>query len=124
MVRRKSTRGIFRCLHVRMWVDEKYRALSAAQPNGQTLWVYLLSGDQTGIVPGLFKAGQASLAEALGWPLDAFAHAYAQVERQGMARADWKARLVFIPNAIKYNPPGSLNVVRKWATAIRDLPEC
>jgi hypothetical protein len=121
---RKAKGGIYRRLHVRMWGDEKFRALSSAPPNAQTLWVYLLTGDQTGIIPGVFKAGQASLAEALGWQLDAFGEAYAEVERQGMVHADWKARVVFIPNAIKYNPPGSPNVVRAWANAIRDLPEC
>lgn len=121
---RRTRGGVYRSVHIRVWLDEKFQKLSAAQPNAQTLWFYLLFGDQTGIVPGLFKAGEASLAEALGWSLQDMRDVYAQITSLGMVRADWKARLVFVPKAVEYNPPVSLNVVRSWANAIRDLPEC
>jgi hypothetical protein len=122
--RPKARGGVYRSVHIRVWLDEKFQKLTAAQPNAQTLWFYLLFGDQTGIVPGLFKAGEGSLAEALGWPLQAMRDAYSEVMSLGMVRADWKARLVFVPKAVEYNPPASLNVVKSWANAIRDLPEC
>jgi hypothetical protein len=122
--RPKSRGGVYRAVHIRVWLDEKFQKLKAAQPNAQTLWFYLLFGDQTGIVPGLFKAGEASLAEALGWPLQGMRDACAEIMSLGMVRADWKARLVFVPKAVEYNPPASLNVVISWANAIRDLPEC
>jgi len=122
--RPKARGGVYRSVHIRVWLDEKFKKLTAAQPNAQTLWFYLLFGDQTGIVPGLFKAGEASLAEALAWPLEAMREAYSEVMSLGMVRADWKARLVFVPKAVEYNPPASLNVVKSWANAIRDLPEC
>lgn len=41
-----------------------------------------------------------------------------------MARADFKARLVWLPNAIKHNRPESPNVVRSWGAEFDLLPEC
>ena len=39
-------------MRIRVWLDEKFRKLSAAQPNAQTLWFYLLFRYQTGIDTG------------------------------------------------------------------------
>jgi hypothetical protein len=41
-----------------------------------------------------------------------------------MAKADFKARLVWLPNAIRYNRPESPNVVRSWGAEFDLLPEC
>jgi hypothetical protein len=41
-----------------------------------------------------------------------------------MAKADWPARLIFLPNSIKHNLPESPNVLRAWANAFNELPEC
>src|SRR4051812_43704971 len=41
-----------------------YMSLSKPQPNGQTLWVYLLTGAHPTAVPGLSTVGAAALAEA------------------------------------------------------------
>jgi hypothetical protein len=41
-----------------------------------------------------------------------------------MALADWTARVVWIPNAIRYNPPASPNVVKSWRATIAEIPEC
>jgi hypothetical protein len=116
--------GRYRTIDVRMWGDAKFRSLSAPDPNGQTLWVFLLTGEHTSIVPGLFRAGELSLAEALGWSPQAFRKAFQEVFAKGMAKADWKARLVFLPNAVHYNPPQSPNVVKAWRAAFDELPEC
>lgn len=43
---------------------------------------------------------------------------------QGLAQADFDARVVFIPNVIKYNKPQSPNVVRSWAAHWDEIPEC
>ncbi len=116
--------SIYRNVSIRMYGDAKFRALSKPAPNAQSLFVYLLTGDHTGPIPGLFKAGEASLAEALDWPLEAFRHAFAEVSAMAMAKADWRARLVWLPKAIFHNPPQSLNVVKAWRKAFDELPEC
>jgi len=107
-----------------MWNDEKFRRLSAPPPNGQTLWQRLLTGPELGPVPGLFQAWEAGLAQALGWPLEAFQEAFWEVSREGLAKADWEAGLVWVPRAVKHNEPQSPNVVRGWAKEWKELPEC
>lgn len=114
----------YRKIEVRTWSDEKFRALSAAPPSGQGLWFFLLTGPHTGPIPGLFRAGRAGMAEELGWNLEGFDKAFAEVSQQGMAKADFKARLVWLPNAIKHNKPESPNVVRSWRAEFDLLPEC
>jgi hypothetical protein len=107
-----------------MYADSSYRALSKPQPNGQSLWVYLLTGPHTTSIPGLSTAGEAAMAEALGWPLEGFRYAFGEVLAKGMAKADWEARVVWVPKAVKYNPPESINVVKSWAKAWEEIPDC
>mgnify|MGYP001159382340 CR=1 FL=1 len=114
----------YRKIDVRIWSDAKFCSLSAAQPNAQTLWLYLLTNPETTSIPGLFRSGEMMMAEALGWSLEGFREAFREASSKGLVKADWKARLVWIPNAIKHNPPESPNVVRGWRTAWDELPEC
>src|ERR1019366_10362236 len=83
-------RKIDLCIHA----DEKYRRLTPPNPCGQTLWWQLIAGEQTGVIPGLFKIGEAAFAEQLGWSVKAFQEAFREVFREGMVKADWKSRLV------------------------------
>lgn len=116
--------GRYRKIEVRTWSDEKFRALSPMPPSGQGLWFFLLTGPHTGPIPGLFRAGRAAMAEELGWSAEAFDEAFREVSDQGMAKADFVARLVWLPNAIKHNKPESPNVVKSWAPEFDLLPEC
>jgi hypothetical protein len=108
----------------RMWNDQHFRNLTAPPPCGQFLWVRLLSGPELANIPGLFSTTESHLAEALGWSLEGFREAFAEVLREGMAKADWKARLVWVPKAILHNLPGNPNVVKSWRTMWVELPEC
>ena len=47
-----------------------------------------------------------------------------EVLNQGLVKADFQARLIFIPNAMKYNKPQSPNVVKSWSAHWDELPEC
>lgn len=115
----------YRKIDVRMWhVDEKFRALSKPQPNAQSLWIYLVSGPMPWSIPGLYSIGEAALAEAMGWPLEGLRKAYQELFEKGMAKADWKYRVVWIPKAIKYNEPENPNVIKHWAKNFDEVPEC
>lgn len=114
----------YRKIEVRTWSDEKFRSLSAIAPSGQALWFFMLTGPHTGPIPGLFRAGRAAMAEELDWDVEAFDKAFGEVFQQGMAKADFKAKLVWLPNAIKHNKPESPNVVRGWRVELDLLPEC
>lgn len=114
----------YRKVEVRTWGDAKFRALSALPPCGQGLWLFLITGPHTGPIPGLFRAGRAAMAEELGWEVEDFDKAFAEALQQGMVEADFKARVVWIPNALKHNKPASPNVVKSWATEFDLIPEC
>lgn len=113
-----------RRVEIRMWDDEKFRRLSPLQPCGQGLWIYLLIGPHTGPVPGLFRAGRAAMAEELGWSLECFDKAFQEISSRGMAEADFDARLIWLPNAIKYNRPKNPHMVRAWRRQLESLSDC
>jgi hypothetical protein len=84
----------------------------------------LLFGTELGPIPGLFVAWEAGLAQALGWPVEGFRERFRELFREGMAKADWKAGVVWVPNGIKYNSPSNPNVVKGWRAAWDEIPEC
>src|SRR5436190_22384718 len=98
---RKSMR--YRMLDVRIWCDEKFRALSPLKPSAQALFIYLLTNPNTTSIPGLYRAGAAAMAEELGWSLRGFNRALKEIVEQDLVKVDLKARVIFIANAIKYN---------------------
>ena len=114
----------YRKVEVRTWGDAKFRQLSPIPPCGQGLWLFLITGPHTGPIPGLFRAGPASMAEELGWSKEGFDKAFDEAFRLGMVKADFKSRVVWVPNAIKHNKPESPNVVKSWGTEFDLIPEC
>lgn len=114
----------YRKISTRIWGDEKFCKLSKPKPNAQTLWFYLLTGPHTNVLPGLFTAGEAGLAEALKWPLGEFRRCFTELQDASMALADWEARVVWLPKAVHHNAPESPNVVKSWKTALDEIPEC
>src|SRR5690242_12790910 len=116
--------SLYRRISIRMWGDAKFCSLSSPQPNAQTLWMYLLTGEYTTAIPGVVRAGEAAMAEALGWSLKAFKEAFLEISTKGMAKADWRARLAFLPKALSHNPPQSPKVVVAWHRAFDELPDC
>lgn len=120
-----SPDDIYRKIYPKMWhAGSSFRKLSPLNPSGQALWIYLLCGDVTGSLPGVLTVGEKALAENLQWDLEAFRHAFGEVFREGLVKADWNARLVFIPNAIAHNKPASPNVLRSWGKSFNRLPNC
>jgi hypothetical protein len=122
----------YRKVSTRIWADDRFLQLSKSQPSAQTLFLYLITGPHSTSLPGLFVAGEAMLAEALGWDLKGFREAFAELSRVGsgdgheypLAVADWTARLVFLPRAIRHNPPENPNIVKGWKATWTELPEC
>lgn len=108
----------------RMWNDESFRALSSPQPNGQSLFQRLLTGPELTNIPGCIPAFDAGMARALRWDVEGFLKAFEELFAQGMAKADWEAGLIWVPNAIKHNEPDNPNIVLSWQTAWEELPDC
>lgn len=107
-----------------MWGDAKFRSLSRPAPNARDLWIFLLTGPHNTCVPGLFTLGEAAMAEAMEWPMPATRKCLKEIEDAGMVRLDRAARLVWLPNALKHNPPENPNVVAGWRHPWSELPEC
>lgn len=75
-------------------------------------------------IPGVIVVGELSLAEELNWPIAGLRKAFKEISDAGMAEADWKSKLVFLPNAIKYHVPESMNVITSWRDPWDEVPEC
>lgn len=114
----------YRKLDLRTWSDQKFRELTQLKPSGQALWLYLILGPCTTNIPGLFEASEVDMADRLNWSLEDFRKAFREASAKGMAKADWRARLVWLPQAPEYNRPESPNVVISWASTFDELPEC
>ena len=114
----------YRQVQISKRADERYRALSRPQPNAQTLWDYLLDCGHDRSIPGLLVIGLAAIAEELGWGLDGTRAAWAEIEALDMARADWAARVVWLPNAVRHRQPRNPSVLKGWARGWSEIPTC
>jgi len=88
------------------------------------MFLTALFGPQTTNIPGVQPVGRLGFAEMLDWELEDFDKAFQEVLNQGLVKADWKARLVFVPKAIQHNLPQSPNVVKSWALTWSRVPDC
>lgn len=114
----------YKKIEMRMYADSKFNSLSPLIPSGQALWIYLLTCPFNGNIPGIYMAGKAALAESLKWSVSAFDKAFGEVFAEGLARADWNARVIHIKNSVKHNPPASPNVIIGWKNEWESIPEC
>jgi hypothetical protein len=114
----------YRRVSMRMHNDERYQQLSRPKPNGQSLWCYLLHGPRTIVVPGLLPINLGLASDDMRWPPAGTRRAWHEIATLGMARADFDAPLIWLPNAPKHNAPASPNVVNAWRVAFDDLPSC
>lgn len=107
---------------------QRTRTLSRIPPCAQGLWLYLLTTPFLGVLPGLVTAGEAALAEDLGWPVEGFRAAFEELEASGRVRADWTARVVVLVGEVgrsfERRGPESPNVIRGWRSQWLELPQC
>ena len=121
-----KSEDIYRIILTRMWGDEKFNRLSSPPPSGKYLWIFLLTGPFSNRI-GLFRAGEMTLSEELGWDPKGFREAFGEVLLEGLVKVSSeysKDRLIFIPNFIKINPPQNPNVIKDWHREWNILPEC
>lgn len=126
----------YRRVETGTWNDAKFRELSRPEPNGQTLWMYLLCGQRTTIFPGLVAATLPVMADDLGWPLEhapkTIRTAWHEITALEMAEADFSAGVIVLPKALldshgeprETARPHSPNSFRGWSKAWADVPEC
>ena len=121
---RATVMGRFRKVEVKIWGDARFRELTPIAPSGQSLWLYLLLGPHTGVIPGLYRLGRAGLAEDLSWPLECLDACFDEIITRGMAVVDWSSKVVYLPNGLKHNAPQNPSQVVAWRKEFSLLPEC
>lgn len=120
----RNNKHRYRKIALKIWGDEKFSSLSSMPPSAQGLWLFLLAYPAQDAIPGVYRAGRASMAEQLDWSVDDFDRCFNEIAELGMAAADWSAKLVWLPNAARFNPPESPNVVIWWSKFWPEIPEC
>ncbi len=114
----------YRPIDAGLWGDEKFRRLTGPQPCAKYLWIYLLTGDHTDGLPGLYRLGEAALAEALEWPVEDLRRVLSELVEAGMVQVDLRARVIHLPNALKYQQPRNPDHMQGLAKAFGRIPEC
>ena len=115
--------SFYRQVDVHLHGDEKIRALTPEPPSGRGLFKHLLLCPELGPLPGVIRSGAAAMAEALEWPVESLREHFGELVREGLAQADWKARLIFVANGIRYNGPDNPNQVIGWTRHWNALPD-
>jgi hypothetical protein len=122
----------YRRVETRVWADAAFKSFSAAQPNAQTLWLYLLCGPRTTIFPGLIVGREEVMASDLGWEIESFRKALAEASAKDRAKLDRRSGLVVLQRALfdssgdprESAKPGNPNILKSWAKEWDQIPEC
>ena len=72
---------------------------------------------------GLYLLPLGYVAEDLGWSGERLSASLAQLLQQGFAEYDTKARVVFLPHALKYQRPDNQNQITHAVKSVLDLPD-
>lgn len=106
-----------------MWGDERFKALTPMKPSGQALWIYLLTGPHSTVIPGLVpEMGFGTLVDRLKWSMADVRKHWKEIADQQMAEADWNEGVIWLPNGFMHNEPANPNVVTAWRNVA--LPQC
>jgi len=106
----------------------EYRGLSRPGPNARTLVEWMVTGDCTTIIPGLFCAGRAAIFEQLGWdeePEPVLRRIWAELIDSGLLKYDPASRLCWLPWMVAPEYlPDQPNVLESWGHEWVELPDC
>jgi hypothetical protein len=76
------------------------------------------------MIPGVIIAGKLTICDTLKWLPEQFDIPFRELSEKGMVKADFGARLIWLPNALKYNKPPNENVIIGWKNMWSEVPEC
>lgn len=109
----------YRPIDLRLWSDRKFLALG---DDARLLWMFLLTTPATLPIPGVIVAGEAALAEQLGWTVERFTERFRELAQSGLA-VRREGRVWWLQNALRYQQPANPNTVKCWAKSWDDVPE-
>jgi hypothetical protein len=104
-----------------VWRDVEFRELPRLS---KLIWLYLLTSPSLTSIPGLIPASLAMVADDMSETLsEPFRNGFQALVKLGWVRYDERARLIYLPFAVKHNLPENPNVVTGWSTAISEIPD-
>lgn len=117
----------FSKIEQQLWRDPDFYTLS---DDGKMLWLYLLTSPLSTFAPGILVGSVLNVGEDLRWIDDAdyagsiqrIDAAFQELEQLQWVELDRKARVIWIPNAVRKNPPRNENVTRGWLRAMLEVP--
>lgn len=124
----RKYKGPYREFYPRTWTDGDFKRLSPPQPNGQTLWIYMLTGEEVEVVHGLLRGGPGTFSERLGWNYEEAARCFAEIlgadGRKPLIKYDEKNSLIRLPRCFEYKLPSNQNVMINWRSRWDMAPDC
>ena len=110
----------YRPVDVRLWNDRKFLSLSG---DARLLWVFLLTAPSSLPIPGVIIGGDFAIAEQLGLDPKLLGGLFDELFTKELSiRRD--GRLIWLSNALKYQPPRNPNMLKGWSETWDDIPEC
>jgi len=106
--------------------DPRFRSLSK---EARDLWLYFLIAPDSKPCPGLIPVSIHTIIGDLQLsPFDEYLvkiqDAIKELEERNWIKFDQNANLFLLRNALKHNPPESLNVIKNWEKHFREMPKC
>lgn len=109
----------YRRVNVSLWYSEPFLRLSG---EAAMLLFRLMTGPESGALPGVIVTSREHQAVVAGWNLRRFNKLFAELEDAGLAKADWSRQTVVLPTVLKVAVPATGNVIKAWASHILTVP--
>lgn len=127
MTDRNRERIYWTAVSADLWRDEK--VLHDLGDDGKLVWLYLLTGHHMTNFPLAFSTTLESLISLSNISSKSFKAGMKEVIKAGMARVDWRRRVVLLPNALRHRNDVvaqnlSSKVVKGWIAKLHLLPAC
>ena len=107
-----------------VWSSERLLRLGPPPPDPVFLFLFLLTCEANGAMPGLLKMGAGSLADEFGWSYPEAVRCLAALEAEGMIEVSTRPPVVWLPKAIEHDQPTSVNAAKSWAKHFLGLLDC
>lgn len=112
---------LYRKMWVSDWGTEAFRGLS---DSAKLLLLRLVTGPECNAIPGVVVANKGQLADAFGWSPRRISNAFGELDRAGLAIADWKAGVIVLSDLLNREKPRTPNVIKSWGRHYGQVPAC
>lgn len=115
-----AAKNRYQPVFVKVWTGESFAAVGE---RARLLFLYLLTCPQTTLLCGVIVASVGTIAHALRWSEAEVREHMAELAADGTVAFD-EAGVVWLPNALAYNPPANPNIVKGWRDYWSVVPAC